>query len=373
MQSTIQRFEELVSDWDQLQGFIDKTLAKQGRFSESVIEKLVLEYTTKQEVVTEQVQTVTINMAEMLTEQRDGLATLKHNNSAYEEVQQELELRHEIGAISDEDYSNQIEELQSSMEDYTAQVESFESSIVVLETSLLKWETLSGNAVLPEESEVDVDENEEAVVEDVEVAAIIEIESESVDEDAFGDDDFQELPPIPEMEEAMSVVASLDEDLSFDDVHGASPFANIPGDDLNMEWSNDSLGYEESIDLSQELIEPDDLSGSIDLASYDLGQEAPSAMLIRDEGVVGNEAIFPFKGEEYKLGRAADNNIQIKDDNKVSRHHCKLVRRGNQFFIIDLGSSNGTLVNGENFDSEFKLFGGEELKVGETIFRFTIQ
>ena len=88
---------------------------------------------------------------------------------------------------------------------------------------------------------------------------------------------------------------------------------------------------------------------------------------------MGNAAIYPFKGEEYRIGRAADNNIQIKDDNKVSRHHCKLLRRGNQFFITDLGSSNGTLVNGENFDGEFKLFGGEELKVGETIFRFTIQ
>ena len=125
--------------------------------------------------------------------------------------------------------------------------------------------------------------------------------------------------------------------------------------------------------MSQELVEPDDLSGSIDLGGLAMAPEAPSAMLIRDEGNPGSEAIFPFKGEEYTIGRAADNNIQIKDDNKVSRHHCKLVRRANQFFVLDLGSSNGTLVNGEDFDGECKLFGGEEVKVGETLFRFRMQ
>ena len=81
----------------------------------------------------------------------------------------------------------------------------------------------------------------------------------------------------------------------------------------------------------------------------------------------------PFKGTNYKIGRAPNNDIQIKDDSKVSRNHCELLRRGNQFYLVDLKSANGTLVNGEAFEGEYKLYGGEELKVGETLFRFTIQ
>ena len=87
--------------------------------------------------------------------------------------------------------------------------------------------------------------------------------------------------------------------------------------------------------------------------------DVPSAMLIRDEGIQGSEAIFPFKGEKYRIGRAPDNNIQIKDDGKVSRYHCELSRRGNQFYLVDLGSSNGTMVNGDSFEESLNYMVGK--------------
>ena len=131
-------------------------------------------------------------------------------------------------------------------------------------------------------------------------------------------------------------------DLEFNDMDGPSPFATIPGEDLNFELSNDSLGFDEGLDLSAELIDPDDFSGSIDLGGASMDVDMPSAMLIRDEGVQGSEVVYPFKGTKYRIGRAPDNDIQIKDDSKVSRNHCELSRRGNQFYLADLGSSNGT-------------------------------
>ena len=140
--------------------------------------------------------------------------------------------------------------------------------------------------------------------------------------------------------DALDSNADFESDLEFNEVDGPSPFANIPGEDLNFELSNDSLGFDEGLDLSAELIDPDDFSGSIDLGNISMEADIPSAMLIRDEGIQGSEAIFPFKGENYRIGRAPDNNIQIKDDGKVSRYHCELSRRGNQFYLVDLGSSN---------------------------------
>ena len=55
----------------------------------------------------------------------------------------------------------------------------------------------------------------------------------------------------------------------------------------------------------------------------------------------------------------------------MSRYHCKLFRRGNNFYVEDIKSSNGTLVNGELI-TDRRLFGGEEIVVGETYFRFRI-
>ena len=93
-------------------------------------------------------------------------------------------------------------------------------------------------------------------------------------------------------------------------------------------------------------------------------------MLLYQEGTA-EEQIYPFTGEVMSLGRGRDNDVQVKNDSKVSRYHCKLYRRGPNFYIEDNKSANGTLVNGELI-TERRLFGGEEVIIGETFFRFRI-
>ncbi len=155
------------------------------------------------------------------------------------------------------------------------------------------------------------------------------------------------------------------------------PFEMNAEEELKFDLSDDNFGFEESAEFSADLVAPDEFSSSIELNiedpedSISEASEPRSAILLRDEGTP-NEVVFPFQGENYTIGRAAENNIQIKNDSKVSRKHCRLSRRSNQFFIQDLQSSNGTVVDGELID-ERKLVGGEEIKVGETIFRFSIQ
>jgi hypothetical protein len=367
----VEQFQQLANDWNQYQNFIEKIQSQAAQFSSKVVEKLQAEYVEKQKLVTSEIEAFLQIQGTLLAETKAALATLKHNNAAYDEVEQELTLRHAIGAISDEDYQTELNALKSSMSDYASQVDAYNADIDGIEGMFAAWEHMSGSAIVIEAVEEPVVESpvvEEAVIEE---ANLIEPNSgESFD---FPGEDLGQLPEIAELEDALDPIEDLDADLEFNDVNGPSPFATIPGEDLNFELSNDSLGFDEGLDLSAELIDPDDFSGSIDLGNMSMDADVPSAMLIRDEGVQGSEAIFPFKGDTYRIGRAPDNNIQIKDDSKVSRHHCELSRRGNQFYLVDLGSSNGTMVNGDAFEGEFKLYGGEELKVGETLFRFTIQ
>jgi len=49
--------------------------------------------------------------------------------------------------------------------------------------------------------------------------------------------------------------------------------------------------------------------------------------------------------DELTIGRAEDNDLELLDP-KVSRHHARIARQGTQYVVTDLGSANGTLVDG---------------------------
>jgi pSer/pThr/pTyr-binding forkhead associated (FHA) protein len=55
---------------------------------------------------------------------------------------------------------------------------------------------------------------------------------------------------------------------------------------------------------------------------------------------------FELEGDTFCIGRAPENDIQIKDK-FVSRKHIKILRKENKFYIEDLQSKNGTYLNGE--------------------------
>src|SRR6476646_3083887 len=87
----------------------------------------------------------------------------------------------------------------------------------------------------------------------------------------------------------------------------------------------------------------------------------PSLFVIqgRDQGTR-----FRLDGSTVTLGRGTSNAVQLHDT-EVSREHAEFSRRGEQFFIRDLGSSNGTFVNGKQV-KEQELASGDQLQLGRT-------
>ena len=72
-------------------------------------------------------------------------------------------------------------------------------------------------------------------------------------------------------------------------------------------------------------------------------------------------------GEEIAtLGRASDNTVSFSSDSNVSRYHADIERRDGEFWLNDLGSSNGTTVNGERVKEERRLEDGDEIALGGT-------
>jgi ABC transport system ATP-binding/permease protein len=71
-----------------------------------------------------------------------------------------------------------------------------------------------------------------------------------------------------------------------------------------------------------------------------------------------------------RLGRSPDNDVILRDP-ATSGHHARLERRGNDFWIVDLGSTNGTFVNGESVQ-EKQLNHGDRLTVGQNTVHFSL-
>lgn len=85
----------------------------------------------------------------------------------------------------------------------------------------------------------------------------------------------------------------------------------------------------------------------------------------------GAEETVWFEGDVISVGRGRNNDVQIRHDAKASRYHCRLVRRGEEFWIEDNRSRNGTLVDGVPAPRR-RLLGGERIGVGDTVIRFEI-
>ena len=94
----------------------------------------------------------------------------------------------------------------------------------------------------------------------------------------------------------------------------------------------------------------------------DVVQHDGAALVIRAGGGRVGES-FPLGGDRMTIGRRPDSDVFL-DDVTVSRDHALLVRRGQDYYLDDLGSLNGTYVNRHRIDSH-RLEDGDELQVGK--------
>ncbi|MFT4036572.1 MAG: DUF3662 and FHA domain-containing protein [Thermomicrobiales bacterium] len=103
-----------------------------------------------------------------------------------------------------------------------------------------------------------------------------------------------------------------------------------------------------------------------DMAPGPAPVRAQPAMKLREVGT--GTRVVPLQGDTIRVGRAAGNDVVI-DAAEVSREHAELRRHGGTWKVHDLGSRNGTWVNGRKV-TEAVLQPGDEIRFGQTGFRF---
>ncbi len=92
----------------------------------------------------------------------------------------------------------------------------------------------------------------------------------------------------------------------------------------------------------------------------------PELVVVAADRNIG--ARYSIEGQVV-VGRGPGCNIPI-DDTYASQQHARIFKEGDGYFIEDLGSTNGTYVNGRKIAYPLSLRPRDRIKIGKTVFEF---
>jgi pSer/pThr/pTyr-binding forkhead associated (FHA) protein len=93
-----------------------------------------------------------------------------------------------------------------------------------------------------------------------------------------------------------------------------------------------------------------------------------SVLVAEGGGGIRAGSAFELDGSAT-IGRSPAAEIQI-DDPFASGRHARIFEHGGLFYVEDMGSTNGTYLNGEKVDSQQLLHAEDRIRVGDTEFRY---
>ena len=91
---------------------------------------------------------------------------------------------------------------------------------------------------------------------------------------------------------------------------------------------------------------------------------------VRGGGIDPGERFDLFGG--LSIGRSPDADVRI-EDRFASSIHARVYSRGANYYVEDMNSTNGTFLNGAVLEGEAELADLDEVKIGDTEFRFELQ
>ncbi|HPZ09320.1 MAG TPA: FHA domain-containing protein [Candidatus Eremiobacteraeota bacterium] len=90
--------------------------------------------------------------------------------------------------------------------------------------------------------------------------------------------------------------------------------------------------------------------------------------------IQNTEEKFSIKSQEFTtIGRESTNDISFPDDFSISRRQARIVLQNGEFFVEDLGSTNGTYLNKRRISKKMSLKNNDEIQMGKKIFIFMLE
>ena len=83
---------------------------------------------------------------------------------------------------------------------------------------------------------------------------------------------------------------------------------------------------------------------------------------------------FAVASGSNTIGRREGNDIALSEDSYVSGSHAELIADERGFWLVDVGSTNGTMLNGSRIEpnTRMALNDGDEITIGQTAFEFEV-
>jgi pSer/pThr/pTyr-binding forkhead associated (FHA) protein len=125
-----------------------------------------------------------------------------------------------------------------------------------------------------------------------------------------------------------------------------------------------------------ELREPRLVAAATEVPVLPTANDKPTAATDKGKGrraapsklvVIGPGGASYGLADELTIGRAAGCAVPLPDDNFVSTMHARVFRRDGDYWVEDLGSTNGSLVNGRRISAATPLRRGDRLQIGRTV------
>jgi hypothetical protein len=98
-------------------------------------------------------------------------------------------------------------------------------------------------------------------------------------------------------------------------------------------------------------------------------QERGRLIVVRSP-VLEKGEVYTLDSHAVRVGRGGDNDLPVDGDEYVSSHHARFEPRRDGVYLEDVGSTNGTFVNGIRLTRERRLVPGDVVRIGETDLRF---
>ena len=100
------------------------------------------------------------------------------------------------------------------------------------------------------------------------------------------------------------------------------------------------------------------------------GVVEPGRLVVERSEAVGVGKAFEAGPVPLTIGRSEDNTITLDGDEFASGHHARVESGRDGVWIVDLGSTNGTFVNGERVEGRRQLHRGDLVQIGDTELSF---
>jgi FHA domain-containing protein len=97
---------------------------------------------------------------------------------------------------------------------------------------------------------------------------------------------------------------------------------------------------------------------------------AGGKLVVQQSPVLEDGAEYDVDSAPITVGRGGQNDLALEGDEFASARHVRFEPRRDGVWVHDLGSTNGTYVNGVRIDGSRRLAQGDVIRVGETDLRF---